>query len=83
MTELHLKRKDLEIEWLDEAALGTSPPGCRVTHIATGVKAESAIFRDRHENRRNALYVLSARLLLLGADRVVVEDHGAELIVVG
>ena len=81
--ELHVKRTDLTIEWLDEPGLGSAPPGCRVTHIETGVAAESVMFSNRDENRRTALYVLAERMLSLGADRVVVEDNGADAIVAG
>lgn len=83
MTELRLKREDLEIEWLDDQGLGSRPPGCRVTHIASGVEAESALFRDREENRRNALFVLADRMLSMGNDRVIVESYGSDPIVAG
>jgi len=83
MMELHVRRQDLEIEWLDEGRCGWSPPGCRVTHIASGVAGESRMFGNRQENRRTAMYVLAQRMLSLGADRVVVESSNADPIVAG
>lgn len=83
MMEMHVKREDLEIEWLDESAFGAPSLGCRVIHKASGMKAESAMFSNRDENRQTALYVLAARMVATGADRVVMDASGAELIVAG
>lgn len=66
--ELHLSRKDFEIEWYS----GSGPGGqnrnnrrncCRITHKETGIRAQCTEHRDRVSNQRDAFYVLAARLL--------------------
>ena len=83
MMELRVNRHDLEIEWLDEHGWDRVAPGCRITHIASGLHAVCSMFPNREANRRDALYVLATRMLSLNADRVIVEGIGSEPIVVG
>lgn len=81
MTELRVNRQDVEIEWLDEHGWDRAAPGCRITHIDSGLHAACSMFPNREANRRDALYVLATRMLSLNADRVILEGIGPEQIV--
>lgn len=68
LPELHLTRKDFDVDWFS----GTGGGGqyrnkhmncCRITHIATGLRATGQSQRDRPSNQREAFEKL-ARLVI-------------------
>lgn len=63
-----VRRSDLRIEYMR----GSGPGGqnvnkvnsaCRITHLPTGIQAESRTFRDQPQNRKAAFLRLAERLL--------------------
>jgi protein subunit release factor A len=66
--ELHLTRKDFELEWFSGSGGGGQHRNkhdncCRITHKKTGIQAIGTAHRERIANRRDAFYVLAARLI--------------------
>ena len=64
MEEIHLTKKDFKIDWFS----GTGPGGqnrnktqncCRITHIETGLRAQSTKHRDRVANQKDAFEKLA------------------------
>lgn len=67
--ELHLTKKDFEIEWFS----GTGPGGqyrnktqncCRIRHIVSGLVSSSTKHRERSSNQRDAFQRLIAKLIV-------------------
>lgn len=68
MEELHLTKKDFKIEWFSGTGKGGQHRNkhqncCRITHKATGLKAQGTEARDRPTNQRVAFNRL-AKLIL-------------------
>jgi protein subunit release factor A len=68
MDELHLTRADFELEWFSGSGGGGQHRNkhdncCRITHKATGLRAQGTAHREREANRRDAFHVLAARIL--------------------
>ncbi len=68
MKELHLTKKDFKIDWFSGTGKGGQHRNkhqncCRITHIATGLKAQGTEARERTTNQRNAFNRL-AKLLV-------------------
>lgn len=66
--ELHLTKKDFEIDWFNGTGCGgqyrnKTANCCRITHIATGLRAQSTRHRDRPSNQRDAFERL-ARMVI-------------------
>jgi protein subunit release factor B len=66
--ELHLSRKDFKLEWYSGQGAGGQHRNkhqncCRITHIATGLKAQGTESRERTTNQRVAFNRL-AKLIL-------------------
>jgi len=66
--EIHLTRRDFHLEWFSGSGGGGQHRNkhdncCRITHIETGIRAQCTAHRDRVSNKRDAFYVLAARLL--------------------
>lgn len=68
LPEIHLTKKDFDVDWFS----GTGGGGqyrnkhmncCRITHIATGLRATGQSHRDRPSNQREAFDKL-ARLVI-------------------
>ena len=66
--ELHLRKKDFKIDWFS----GTGPGGqnknktqntCRITHIATGLRAVCGDYRERPKNQAAAFKKLAERVI--------------------
>lgn len=62
--EIHLRKKDFEIDWFS----GTGGGGqyrnkhqncCRITHKATGLRAQSTKYRERPANQKSAFTKLA------------------------
>jgi len=68
MEELHLTKKDFKVDWFSGTGKGGQHRNkhqncCRITHIATGLRAQGTEARDRPTNQREAFQRL-ARLIL-------------------
>lgn len=68
MRELHLTKKDFKIEWYSGTGKGGQHRNkhqncCRITHIATGIKAQGSNSRDRVTNQREAFETLVSRIV--------------------
>lgn len=66
--QLHLTRSDFEVEWFSGSGAGGQHRNkhqncCRITHTATGIRAQCTAHRERTRNQHEAFYVLAARLL--------------------
>ena len=66
--ELHLRKKDFKVDWFS----GTGPGGqnknktqntCRITHIATGLRAMCGDYRERPKNQAAAFKKLAERII--------------------
>lgn len=68
MRELHLTKKDFSIEWFSGTGGGGQHRNkhqncCRITHLATGLKATGQTARDRPTNLRIAFTTLAERII--------------------
>lgn len=68
MRELHLTKKDFSIEWFSGTGAGGQHRNkhqncCRITHIATGLRANGQNARDRQTNQRTAFEQLAKRVI--------------------
>jgi protein subunit release factor A len=68
MRELHLTKKDFHIEWFSGTGAGGQHRNkhqncCRITHIATGLRANGQNARDRVTNQRTAFEALAKRVI--------------------
>lgn len=68
MRELHLTKKDFHIEWFSGTGAGGQHRNkhqncCRITHIATGLRANGQNARDRQTNQRTAFEQLAKRVI--------------------
>ncbi len=68
MKEIHLTRKDFSVEWFSGTGSGGQHRNkhqncCRITHIATGLRATGQNARDRPTNQRNAFEALAKRII--------------------
>lgn len=59
MKELHLTKKDFKLEWYSGSGAGGQHRNkhqncCRITHIATGLRAQGTESRERATNQRVA-----------------------------
>lgn len=68
MRELHLTKKDFTIEWFSGTGSGGQHRNkhqncCRITHIATGLRATGQNGRDRPTNQRTAFETLAKRVI--------------------
>lgn len=66
--ELHLTKKDFKVEWYSGQGAGGQHRNkhqncCRITHVATGLKAQGTESRERTTNQRVAFERL-AKLIL-------------------
>lgn len=66
--ELHLTKKDFDVDWFSGTGAGGQYRNkhmncCRITHIATGLRATGQSNRDRPSNQREAFEKL-ARLVI-------------------
>ena len=64
MNEIHLTKKDFEIDWFSGTGGGGQHRNkhqncCRITHIATGLRAQSTKHRERPANQRDAFTKLA------------------------
>ncbi len=72
-TELHLTKKDFQIDWFSGSGAGGQYRNkhqncCRITHIATGLTSTSQRHRDRPSNQRDAFNRLVAKIVALLED---------------
>ena len=68
MDELHLTKKDFNLEWYSGEGKGGQHRNkhencCRITHIDTGLSAVGTGSKSRVTNQRDAFSVLASRLL--------------------
>lgn len=68
MRELHLTKRDFTIEWFSGTGAGGQHRNkhqncCRITHIATGLRANGQNARDRITNQRTAFEALAKRVI--------------------
>lgn len=68
MKEMHLTKKDFKLEWFSGTGKGGQHRNkhqncCRITHIATGLRAQGTESRERVTNQRTAFNRL-AKLLI-------------------
>ncbi len=66
--EIHLTKKDFKVEWYSGSGAGGQHRNkhqncCRITHIATGLRAQGTESRERASNQRTAFNRL-AKLIL-------------------
>lgn len=66
--ELHLGPKDFKVEWYSGTGAGGQHRNkhqncCRITHIATGLKAQSTEHKDRPSNQKQAFTKLANLIL--------------------
>ena len=78
MKELHLTKKDFKLEWISGTVGGQNVNKhrncCRITHIETGLTAQSTKHRDRPSNQRDAF----KRLANLVISHYAAEENGAK-----
>ena len=68
MPELHFTKKDFEIDWFNGTGCGgqyrnKTANCCRITHIATGLRAQATRQRNRVDNQREAFKRLCQMLI--------------------
>lgn len=68
MEELHLRKKDFKIDWFSGTGNGGQNKNktqntCRITHIATGLRAMCGDYRERPKNQAAAFKMLADRIL--------------------
>ena len=68
MRELHLTKKDFNVDWFSGTGKGGQHRNkhqncCRITHIATGLRAQGTEARERPANQRKAFERLVSLLL--------------------
>jgi protein subunit release factor B len=68
MEEIHLTKKDFKLEWYSGQGAGGQHRNkhqncCRITHLATGLKAQGANSRSRVENQRYAFTNLAKMIV--------------------
>ena len=68
MNELHLTKKDFAIDWFSGTGKGGQHRNkhqncCRITHVETGLRAQSTECRDRPGNQRAAFRRLVSMIL--------------------
>jgi len=68
MEELHLRKKDFKIDWFSGTGNGGQNKNktqntCRITHIATGLRAMCGDYRERPKNQAAAFKMLAERIL--------------------
>lgn len=68
MRELHFTKKDFSIEWFSGTGGGGQHRNkhqncCRITHLATGLRATGQTARDRPTNQREAFEKLAKRII--------------------
>ncbi len=66
--EIHLTRKDFRVDTFRSGGKGGQhqnkvESGVRITHIETGISAESRIFDSQHRNKKNAFHILAKKIL--------------------
>lgn len=74
MRELHFTKKDFRVEWYSGTGAGGQHRNkhrncCRITHTATGLRAQGTESRERSSNQRQAFMRLS---------RLVIAHYAAE-----
>ena len=68
MQELHLRKKDFKIDWFSGSGAGGQYRNrhmntCRITHIATGLRAMCGDYRERPKNQAAAFKKLAERVI--------------------
>lgn len=68
MQELHLTKNDFTLEWFSGTGAGGQHRNkhqncCRITHIATGLRAQGTEHRERSANQRVAFQRLATLIL--------------------
>ena len=68
MKELHLTRKDFELEWFSGTGKGGQHRNkhqncCRIRHIETGLQAVGTSSRSRVANQKEAFEILARRII--------------------
>jgi peptide chain release factor 1 len=66
--ELHFTKKDFRVDTFRSGGNGgqhqnTTDSGVRITHIETGISAESRQFKSQYQNKEMAFKLLAKRLL--------------------
>lgn len=68
MPHLHFTKKDFRLEWFSGSGAGGQYRNkhrncCRITHLETGLRAQSTAHRERSANQRAAFECLARRLV--------------------
>lgn len=68
MEELHLTKKDFNVDWFSGTGKGGQHRNkhqncCRITHIETGIKAQGTKSRERRRNLDDAFNTLAKRII--------------------
>ena len=68
MDELHLTKKDFEIQWYSGTGAGGQHRNkhqncCRIIHTETGLRAQSSSYKDRPSNQRDAFNKLAEMII--------------------
>lgn len=86
MEELHLTKKDFKVEWFSGTGAGGQHRNkhqncCRITHIASGLKAQGTDNKSRVANQKDAFTKLARMVISFYNDEVGRERFGSTEVV--